>query len=175
MRLLIKINRSDLIDDVAVKFCKYYKLLDENVCYGAVNEYKVQFNSNIILQIVCIFFSKQTVVIEVLGLSPVTNKELCSLAFECEAPRGTPLITWNITLPDKPKPTPRPPQPPTVWYFYKSRAIKITLILIQPGSPRLNVLHLSDIHVDFAYKPGSQADCSQPLCCRGGQPGKYFL
>ena len=41
MRILVKINRSDLIDDVATRFCKIYKLLDENVCFGAVNEYKV--------------------------------------------------------------------------------------------------------------------------------------
>ncbi|CAF0932808.1 unnamed protein product [Rotaria sordida] len=39
-----------------------------------------------------------------------------------------------------------------------------------PGSPTFTVLHLSDIHVDFDYTPGSQSDCSQPLCCRGGQP-----
>ena len=41
MRLLIQINRSDLIDDVAFRFCKYYKLLDPIVCVGAVNEFKV--------------------------------------------------------------------------------------------------------------------------------------
>jgi len=34
---------------------------------------------------------------------------------------------------------------------------------------------LSDIHVDFAYTPGSQGDCSQPLCCRDGQPGEYLV
>ncbi|CAF1108747.1 unnamed protein product [Adineta steineri] len=133
MRLLIKINRSELIDDVAIRFCKLYKLLDENVCVGAVNEYK-------------------NAVIEVLAMSPLTNKDLCSLAFECPKSPYAPVITWNVTFPNKPKPTPRPPQPPT------------------PGSPRLNILHLSDVHVDFAYKPGSQADCPQPLCCRQGLP-----
>ncbi|CAF3614912.1 unnamed protein product [Rotaria sordida] len=133
MRTLIRINRSDLIDDVAMRFCKYYKLLDPNVCLGAVNEYK-------------------NVIIEVLVMSPLTNKELCSLAFECQPPPYFPIVGWNVTFPDKPKPTPRPPQPPS------------------PGAPKLNVLHLSDIHIDFAYKPGSQADCPQPLCCREGQP-----
>ncbi|CAF1463162.1 unnamed protein product [Adineta ricciae] len=133
MRVLIRINRSDLIDNVAIEFCKFYKLLDRNVCLGAVNEYK-------------------NAVIEVLALSPLTNKELCSLAFECAAPPYFPVVNWNVTFPDKPKPTPQPPQPPA------------------SGSPKLNILHLSDTHVDFAYKPGSQADCSQPLCCRQGQP-----
>lgn len=28
------------------------------------------------------------------------------------------------------------------------------------------------MHVDFAYKPGSQGDCPKPLCCREGQPGE---
>jgi hypothetical protein len=39
----------------------------------------------------------------------------------------------------------------------------------------LSVLHLSDIHVDFAYRPGSLVACSAPLCCREGQPGQYFV
>ena len=53
-------------------------------------------------------------VIEVLGVTPLTTKELCSLAFQCQAPTGFPLVSWNVTFPNKPKPTPRPPQPPTV-------------------------------------------------------------
>lgn len=28
--------------------------------------------------------------------------------------------------------------------------------------------------MDFKYTPGSQADCPQPLCCRGGEPGEYL-
>ena len=43
MRRLIHLNRSELIDDVAVRFCKLYRLLDPSVCAGAVNEYKVSF------------------------------------------------------------------------------------------------------------------------------------
>jgi hypothetical protein len=43
MRILIQINRSDLIDDVAIEFCKFYILLDRDVCVGAVNEFKVEF------------------------------------------------------------------------------------------------------------------------------------
>lgn len=53
MRALIEINRSDLIDDVAIRFCKFYKLLDINVCLGAVSEYKVRlFFSYFILEII---------------------------------------------------------------------------------------------------------------------------
>ncbi|CAF4257182.1 unnamed protein product, partial [Rotaria sp. Silwood2] len=92
------------------------------------------------------------VVFQVVELAPFNNKQLCALAFECQPQRDFPAFSWNVTFPDKPKPTPRPPQPPS------------------PDSPKLNILHLSDIHVDFSYKPGSQADCTQPLCCRAGQP-----
>ncbi|CAJ0567409.1 unnamed protein product, partial [Mesorhabditis spiculigera] len=35
------------------------------------------------------------------------------------------------------------------------------------GKPKLNVLHLTDIHVDMYYEEGSEADCGEPLCCRG--------
>ena len=44
MRRLIHLNRSELIDDVAVRFCKLYRLLDPSVCAGAVNEYKVSLS-----------------------------------------------------------------------------------------------------------------------------------
>ncbi|XP_022919311.2 sphingomyelin phosphodiesterase-like [Onthophagus taurus] len=30
------------------------------------------------------------------------------------------------------------------------------------------ILHLTDIHVDPDYKPGSDADCGKPLCCQSG-------
>jgi hypothetical protein len=63
-------------------------------------------------------------VIQVLGMSPLTNKELCSLAFECQVPPDFPVVNWNVTFPDKPKPPPRPPQPPTVVDFRKRKDIE---------------------------------------------------
>jgi hypothetical protein len=53
-------------------------------------------------------------VIQVLGMSTLSNKELCSMAFDCQIPPHVPVVTWNVTFPDRPKPTPRPPQPPAV-------------------------------------------------------------
>ncbi|CAM2712972.1 unnamed protein product [Rotaria socialis] len=133
IRLLLELNDTTLIDEAVNLFCREYILLDENVCLGAAHEY-----------IGAVF--------QVLELAPLNNRQICSLAFECQPQTDFPIFSWNVTFPDKPKPTPQPPQPPS------------------PSSPKLNILHLSDIHVDFSYKPGSQADCSQPLCCRGGQP-----
>ena len=49
---------------------------------------------------------------------------------------------------------------------------RISELFFQPDAPTLNVLHLSDIHIDFQYQPGSIADCQQPLCCRTGSPMK---
>ncbi|CAF0859177.1 unnamed protein product [Adineta ricciae] len=92
-------------------------------------------------------------VLEIIVKSPLNNKGLCALAFKCDSQFNYPLLNWNVTIPDKLKPTPRPPQPPS------------------PSAPKLTLLHLSDIHVDFAYKPGSIGDCGKPLCCRDGQPG----
>jgi hypothetical protein len=53
-------------------------------------------------------------VFQVLELAPLTNKQICSLAFECQPQTDFPILSWNVTLPDTPKPTPRPPQPPSV-------------------------------------------------------------
>lgn len=36
----------------------------------------------------------------------------------------------------------------------------------QQSAPRLRVLHVSDIHVDLKYVPGSLAECKDPQCCR---------
>ncbi|KZT07671.1 sphingomyelin phosphodiesterase [Laetiporus sulphureus 93-53] len=49
----------------------------------------------------------------------------------------------------KPKPSPLPPPR-------------------QATGERLKVLHLSDLHIDPRYLIGSEANCSQGLCCRAG-------
>ncbi len=46
-------------------------------------------------------------------MSPLTNKELCAVAFDCENQGDFPILQWNITVPGS-KPTPQPPQPPAV-------------------------------------------------------------
>ncbi|KAJ9057527.1 Sphingomyelin phosphodiesterase [Entomophthora muscae] len=34
------------------------------------------------------------------------------------------------------------------------------------NSKHLRILHLSDLHIDHKYTPGSEADCGLPICCR---------
>uniref|UniRef100_H2Y639 Saposin B-type domain-containing protein n=1 Tax=Ciona savignyi TaxID=51511 RepID=H2Y639_CIOSA len=55
---------------------------------------------------------------------------------------------WSISLP-----------PP-------SRKLKSNTKLSKMPINVLKVLHLSDIHMDLKYKVGSNADCTEPLCCR---------
>lgn len=38
----------------------------------------------------------------------------------------------------------------------------------QAGSPKLRILHVSDIHIDPGYEVGSKVKCGEPLCCRQG-------
>ncbi|BFZ21086.1 hypothetical protein BsWGS_24125 [Bradybaena similaris] len=80
----------------------------------------------------------------------ITPEELCGRMFDdCGTPYD-PLNDWNVTFPDTPQPPPVPPTPP------------------KEGSPTLRVLHLTDVHFDRDYKPGSNAKCGEPLCCREG-------
>mmetsp|Transcript_13976 Transcript_13976/g.39551 ORF Transcript_13976/g.39551 Transcript_13976/m.39551 type:complete len:319 (+) Transcript_13976:168-1124(+) len=35
-----------------------------------------------------------------------------------------------------------------------------------PSTGELRILHLTDLHIDLKYTPGSEADCAKPPCCR---------
>ena len=37
---------------------------------------------------------------------------------------------------------------------------------MKPSEARKKVLHLTDIHLDLWYEPGSVSNCNEPLCCR---------
>ncbi|CAF1261330.1 unnamed protein product [Adineta ricciae] len=91
------------------------------------------------------------VVFQVISLTEYTDKALCAITLNCEKQTDYPSLNWTVPIPDG-KPTPQPPKPPS------------------PSSPKLNMLQLADIHVDFEYKPGSEANCLEPLCCRKGLP-----
>jgi len=42
VRLLIEANQTTHIENVVNEFCKEFKLIDVDVCMGAVHEYKVK-------------------------------------------------------------------------------------------------------------------------------------
>jgi sphingomyelin phosphodiesterase len=79
--------------------------------------------------------------------SPLSSSELCSAFLNC-SPIKNPYFDWNVTFPNVPKPPVVENHPPA------------------EDAPKLRILHLSDLHVDFEYQPGSIANCGQPLCCR---------
>lgn len=89
----------------------------------------------------------EPVVLDVAKESKLSTSDVCSLALSCSSITN-PILEWNVTLPDTPKPPVVSPTHPL------------------PDSPTFKILQLSDIHIDFEYQPGAIADCDQPLCCR---------
>lgn len=90
------------------------------------------------------------VLIEILRHSPLTTEEICGVAFNCIRQADIPALKWNVTLP-----------PPT----QQTSSIKHSV-----STSVFTVLHLADLHIDMEYKPGSNANCGRPVCCRDGTP-----
>lgn len=92
----------------------------------------------------------------VLRRTTLSSGEICGIVFpdECTPSAG---VNWTVPLPERPKP---PVQP---------------VPLPKEGAPTVRVLHISDTHVDFEYREGSEADCNEPLCCHAGDQPKSHL
>lgn len=84
----------------------------------------------------------------VLGEVVLKPSQLCGfLVPNCGTPINPLGQNWTVALPEgKPPPTSNP--------------------IVPPGGPTLRVLQLSDIHFDMLYKPGAEAACAKPVCCR---------
>ncbi|CAF2112809.1 unnamed protein product [Rotaria magnacalcarata] len=95
------------------------------------------------------------VLIEVLRLSPLSTYEICGVAFDCLPQADIPALRWNVTLPSPSQSVP---------------SLASLSADDLPSQSILSVLHLADLHIDIEYKPGSNADCGRPLCCRDGLP-----
>ena len=39
----------------------------------------------------------------------------------------------------------------------------------------MKVLHISDLHPDLFYTPGSEVDCQEPVCCRANVTSSISL
>lgn len=133
MEIKEMIQRSTAVQTIVqevIKFCVNFKIEDEHVCSLIVP----QFQEEVLYAV------------DNLLLSP---DEACGIILggTCATPYF-PGEMWNVTLPDSPKPIPRPPTPP------------------KPGAPTLRFLQLTDLHLDFQYAMGSPVPCGEPLCCR---------
>ncbi|XP_038051985.1 sphingomyelin phosphodiesterase-like isoform X2 [Patiria miniata] len=78
-----------------------------------------------------------------------TPDEICGMLVgsSCDVPYN-PNTPWNVTFPKVAKPPVTIPKPP------------------KAGSPKLTILHLSDLHWDRMYQEGAEVECGEPLCCR---------
>jgi len=63
-----------------------------------------------------------------MNLTSYSSKQLCSLALGCNKQYDYPVLVWNVTFPDKPKPQPKAPQPPKVIYQKALYRLAISLI-----------------------------------------------
>ncbi|CAF4957422.1 unnamed protein product, partial [Rotaria sp. Silwood1] len=88
---------------------------------------------------------------EILRYSPLSTYEICGVAFYCIRQADIPALQWNVTIP-----------PPTKSLLFSKDDLSST--------STYSVLHLADLHIDREYKPGSNANCGRPLCCRDGIP-----
>ncbi|XP_059171990.1 sphingomyelin phosphodiesterase-like [Physella acuta] len=127
------IERATAVETIVkevIRICILFKIEDQRVCNMIVPQYQ----------------EEGLYVINNLILEPA---EACGIILgdKCSTPYF-PGQMWNISLPNTPKPAPKPPTPP------------------QPQSPTLRFLHLTDIHIDLKYAPGSAVPCGEPLCCR---------
>lgn len=94
------------------------------------------------------------VVLEVLANSTLESSEVCEVVTKLNCSGHLiPSMEWTVNIP-------------------KSQAAANSSHKghIKPRGQPLKVLHLTDIHVDFKYKPRTKVDCNEPLCCRSGSP-----
>ncbi|XP_059484529.1 sphingomyelin phosphodiesterase-like isoform X2 [Neocloeon triangulifer] len=84
--------------------------------------------------------------------NPITAEAVCGFALFPQCPLEGPLYTWSLDFEfTGPKPELLEEHP------------------IPEDAPTLKVLHLTDVHVDPHYTPGSNAECDEPMCCRKDQ------
>jgi len=102
--------------------------------------------------------------------NPITAEAVCGFALFPECPLQGDHYTWSLDLDFAgPKPplleeTPRP-----VCIIIIGSFIISIFTIFKDDAPTLKVLHLTDVHVDPHYTPGSNAECDEPVCCRKGQ------
>ncbi|KAJ8921813.1 hypothetical protein NQ315_008445 [Exocentrus adspersus] len=83
----------------------------------------------------------------------LTPDRVCAISFQAQKCSDPGAKNWSVPLPPPPK-----KQENKLELKYDENPLKI--------------LHLTDIHYDPLYKPGSNALCDEPLCCQSGVPVK---
>ncbi|KAI6204931.1 Sphingomyelin phosphodiesterase [Aphelenchoides besseyi] len=155
-------------------------------CRGSVEVLKFLFERNAtterilkVAQYICRKFADQNVVIckgitaqfrepflYVLEQMVFRPKQLCGLIMKgCGVPDNPFDGNWTIPLPPKPEIENRrttADSTNTNRPFYNNN---------NQERPIFKVIQLSDLHFDFEYQNGSEAQCGQPICCQGDTTG----
>ncbi|XP_025016767.1 sphingomyelin phosphodiesterase-like [Tetranychus urticae] len=82
----------------------------------------------------------------------LTANEMCSTLLGGNCALASPSIktNWSLHLPDKVEPIKSFSNP-----IKSNGPLRVT-----------KILHITDIHADLFYSPGSDAECGRPVCCR---------
>ncbi|CAG7726515.1 unnamed protein product [Allacma fusca] len=133
-------NSSDSLLHFAESTCKWFRLLDKDMCKGVVREFGPTL-AHLALH------------------TNLTSDQLCGAALQSTGCTSSDPPQWDVldrgayeTFLKVPLPTP----------VTSTEARKET-----ESSRRLKILHLTDVHMDPHYKPGSEANCKKEVCCRG--------
>ncbi|XP_044748363.1 sphingomyelin phosphodiesterase-like [Coccinella septempunctata] len=78
----------------------------------------------------------------------VTGPKLCSLLLGPTCHNQFDYFNWTVDVPPKPEVIPRK---------------------VISGDDKIRILHLTDMHIDPRYTPGSNAVCGETLCCQDDQ------
>ncbi|KAK6047140.1 hypothetical protein COOONC_15359 [Cooperia oncophora] len=141
MWLVMKLDMSEpVVLQFATLLCKLVAKQSWVVCEGISTQFREEF----------FYVFRQ--------LAEKNPSAICGLLLdECADPNDPSESGWAVALP--PKPT-------------KEMKAIIDKKRAQFAHPKgsshryLRVLQLSDMHVDFDYNPGSEAECDLPVCCR---------
>ncbi|KAG0355265.1 Metallo-dependent phosphatase-like protein [Gamsiella multidivaricata] len=121
-------------------------LLNKNWALDAVNELCPSLSKQSADVCSGLVYSQGSVLLDSLLAADLTGgdgKEICfQILGACPAPA---IASGTLTFPK-----PRPANP----------------VVPAPSGNQVDVLHLSDWHVDAQYTPGSEGACNKPVCCR---------
>ncbi|ESO05258.1 hypothetical protein HELRODRAFT_77714 [Helobdella robusta] len=164
--------RSDnLIAKEEASIAEYFECLNCKLAVGLIKTLmKAKVPKNVISNIVtsgCVLFNQgshdvchgvvsmfKNEVFEVLSNITISPLEVCEVLLTKNCTRKeSKYFQWDVDLPVP----------------SHDRTAEKNLPMTKP-TPKLKVLQLTDIHIDFLYKPQSAINCNDPLCCRNGQP-----
>ncbi|CDR46236.1 RHTO0S12e01882g1_1 [Rhodotorula toruloides] len=136
----------DAFVDLFVGFCTKLGIEDADVCAGAVGTQAPILAHDL----------------RSIRLASPAAKNFCTTIFGlCPLPNTIP-HTVNLT---------EPPVDAGAEMLNGHPPRRTRKIWRSKGRSPFQVVHISDVHVDRSYTPGSSADCSKVICCRNYGPG----